>query len=87
MALEMLAEALPKPKTSNHSIQCAARLGYRAHAYAVRGDDRRALNAFIAAADHCLGMVWWLVMVSGKGSADPHTISRMRKELRTFKSS
>jgi len=42
---------------------------------------QRALAAYIAAADQCLGMIWWSLMTSGH-AADVHAISVMRKRLR-----
>ena len=85
MALDLRNREAP-PRRSARSLSCAARLAFRAYAYALKGDNRRALNAFIEAADQCLGMVWWHIMAAGEASSgDPTDISRMRRALRRFK--
>ncbi len=76
--LEVVAhEDTPASSAGPTSAQlCAA-----AYACDRDGDMQRALAAYIAAADQCLGMIWWSLMTSGH-AADVHAISAMRKRLR-----
>ena len=53
-------------------------------AFSGTGGSQRALELYIAAADQCLGMIWWSLMTSGH-AADVRPISAMRKALRNVR--